>query len=498
MNAIRAWAGVTDQVGPRTRRGLALLAVVLVGAVAGAAGFALQPEVTGDVGPGTVTVDPSPAGGDTVVHLPPLGKVRADSHSGPMGFTARLERIDFGRAGAVAREVDPAGALRTQIETDLRPLLSRLVVQSLGVAVVSGVVVALMVPRRRWRYTAAAVVGSLGFVGIAGGVAVASFEPTAFDQPTFEGTLAAAPDVINTVQKHIDDVSVVETRLESLSDRMVGLYESVGDPQDDTPADVVILHVSDLHSNPVGIELVEETAERFGVDAIVDTGDVTSFGVSVEAAVARRLARIPTPYHLIPGNHDSPAMRRVLTEAGVDVVDPGVFTIGGVRFLGVGEPTFTADNRIPRAVWDRNIERSAHEIERMVRRERPDVVAVHNRKQLTPALGSFAIGLAGHVHTPAVHYEEGTLVLETGSAGATGVGALMEADDLPYEMQLLHFDDRRLTAVDRIKFHGTDGAFNLQRILVDPNRIDAYPDTEVSSLEDGPLAPLVRPFRPPE
>lgn len=496
MNTIRAWAGLGSLVGPRSRRWLGVFAVLLAGALAGAVGFAVQPEVTGEVGPGTVTVDPASIGGDTVVHLPPLGQLRADSHAGPLSLTARLERIDFGRAGDVARLADPAAELRKQIETDLSPLISRLVVQSVVVALVSGALVALVLPRRRWRYAGAAMAGSVGFVAIAGGVAVGSFEPTSFDEPTFEGTLAAAPDVINTIQKHIDDVGAVESRLESLSDRMVALYESVGDPDEDAPADVVILHVSDLHSNPVGIELVEETAERFGVDAILDTGDVTSFGSGVEAVIAQRLARIDTPYHLVPGNHDSMQMRAVFAAAGVDVLDPGLITVGDVRILGVGEPTFTADNRIPRALWDRNIERSAGEIGRMVRRERPDVVAVHNRRQLADAHGRFAVGVAGHVHEPTVRYEEGTVIIEAGSAGATGVGALMEAEDLPYQMQLLHFEGRRLTAVDRIEFRGTAGAFNLQRILIDPDRVKAYPNRAVSSLDTGPLAPLVRPFRP--
>ena len=471
-----------DPAPPRRQWILRSLVLLLVGAVAGAVGFSVQPVISAEVGPGTMVIDPAVRRGSTVVGLPPLGQVRAETHDGPLAFDARLDRIRLEEASAVARGDDPAGALRDEIESGLEPLLWRLGGRSLVAAGLCGLAAGLMLPRRRARAVATVIAGAIGFVVAGGAVAVASFDPTAFDEPRFEGELERAPDLVETVQRHVEDVTVVEGRLETLADRIEGLYRSVeGEGNVRQASATTLLHVSDIHSNPLGIQLVEETAARFAVDAIIDTGDLTSFGVDIETAVAARVAAIETPYYVVPGNHDSFEIRAALVAAGVEVLDPGVVEIEGIRILGVGEPTFTADNRVPGALWDANTAASARRIARMVEEDRPDVVAVHGRRQLSEAFGDFAVGLAGHTHDPDLRYVGGSVIVEAGSAGATGVGALLTDEDLPYEMQLLHFERNRLVAIDRLAFEGTDGEFRLERVLLDWTQVDAYPD-EVTGL----------------
>lgn len=492
-------ARLTDLVARHRGAAIALTGCLALGAAAGALSFALQPDTRGALGPGAVTIDVGLRASETTLDIPPLGRLVADSHAGPVGFDVRVDRIDLEQAGALAGDLargsDPATKIRTNIDDDMAPLLRDLILRSLAVAVAAGIVAGLVLPRRRVRYVAATTAGSVGFVLVAGVVAFTSFSPRAFDQPRFEGSLAAAPDIVNTVQRHIDDVSVVESRLEALSARLVDLYRSVEGTgvEATSPTDTTVLHVSDLHSNPVGIELVEETAERFDVDAIVDTGDLTSFGASLEELVVQRIARIDVPYYVVPGNHDHPRIRQALMDAGVDVLDPGIARVGDVRILGVGDPTFTADNRLPRRLYDAQVERAAEDLRRRVVRQRPDVVAVHSARQMAGATGGFDVGLSGHTHRFDLRYEDGSVVLETGSAGATGVGAFADSRDLPYQMQLLQFEEDRLVAVDRLSFEGTEGAFRLERILIDPSEIASYPDADVTTLERGPLAPLIRP-----
>lgn len=478
---------------------VALLGCLALGAVAGALSFAVQPDVHGPLGPGDVTIEVGVRDSETRVDLPPLGRIRADSHAGPVGFDVRVDRIDLRRAGDLAGELargsDPAARLRRDIEGDLAPLLRTMALRSVLAAVALGAVAGLVLPQRRPRFVAATVAGSVGFVAVAGAVAFSTFTPTSFDQPRFEGTLASAPDVVNTVQRHIEDVSVVQSRIEALSTRLEGLYRSV-DGAGPSFSELTILHVSDLHSNPVGIELVEQTADRFDVDAVIDTGDLTSFGATVEEVTVQRIARMRVPYYVVPGNHDHPDIRAALVAAGVEVLDPGITRIGDVEVLGVGEPTYTADNRVPPDHWSRAIEGSAVEVARQVDRAAPDVVAVHNRRQLAESLGNFAVGLAGHTHEPDLRYDGGSVVAVAGSAGATGVGALTSSKDLPYQMQLLQFEDGELVAVDRLSFEGTDGEFALERILIDPDRVEAYPDSEATAFEQGPFAPLLRMTEP--
>jgi predicted phosphodiesterase len=471
------------------------LGCLALGVVAGMISLAVQPDVRGSLGPGEVTLDVGVRASQTAVDIPPLGRVVADSHRGPVGFDVRVDRIDLDRAGSLASELsrgsDPSRKLRTDIDADLVPLLRSLGIRSLAMAVVAGAVAGLVLPRRRARYVAGTLAGSVGFVAVAGAMTFASFSPRAFDAPRFEGTLAAAPDIVNTVQRHIDDVAVVESRLQALSTRLVGLYRSV-EPGGPSASDVTILHVSDLHSNPIGVELMERTAKRFDVDAIIDTGDLTSFGASVEQLIVQRVARVDVPYYVVPGNHDHPRIRRALVEAGVQVLDPGVVRIAGIRVLGVGDPNFTADNRMSKAAAEGAIERAALDVLSRVRATDPHIVAVHNPRQLDAAIGRFDVGLAGHTHRFNVTYEGGSVITEVGSAGATGVGALADARDLPYQMQLLQFEEQRLVAIDRLSFDGTDGEFRLERLLIDPDRIDSYPDRQVQPFETGPFSPLLR------
>jgi predicted phosphodiesterase len=477
----------------------AVLASLALGVLAGALSLSLQPDVEGPLGPGYVTVDVAVGASRTSLDLPPLGRLVADSHAGPVAVDVRVDRVDLDRVGALADELsrgsDPARQLRANIDRDLPPLLRSLALRSLLTAVAAGAVVGLLLPRRRPRYVAASVAGSVLFVAVAGALTFSSFSPRAFDAPRFEGTLAAAPDIVSTVQRHIDDVSVVESRLEALSARLVGLYQAV-ETGGATFSDVTILHVSDLHSNPIGIELVEQTARKFDVDAIIDTGDLTSFGASVEQLVVDRVARLRVPYYVVPGNHDHPFLRQALVDAGVEVLDPGLVTIEGIRVLGIGDPTYTADNKMADERVQLAIRRSAEDVARQTRRLRPDVVAVHRPDQLNDAYGLFDVGLAGHIHRFDLRYEEGSLVSVVGSAGAEGVGALAEERDVPYQMQLLQFDDRRLVAIDRLSFEGTDGEFRLQRLLVDPAQVARYPDPELRTLRSGPFAPLLGPSRP--
>ena len=239
---------------------VALVGCVALGIAAGALSLALQPDTHGSLGPGTVTVDVGIRPSETNLDLPPLGRLVADSHRGPVGFDVRVDRIDLRQAGVLAGDLargsDPAAQIRANVDDDMRPLLRDLVLRSLAVAAVAGIVAGLLLPRRRVRYVVATTAGSVGFVVVAGAIAFSSFSPTSFDQPRFEGSLAAAPDIVNTVQRHIDDVSVVESRLEALSARLVGLYRSMdGEAVGPMPNDVTLLHVSDLHSNPVGVEL---------------------------------------------------------------------------------------------------------------------------------------------------------------------------------------------------------------------------------------------------
>src|SRR3546814_12008536 len=74
---------------------------------------------------------------------------------------------------------------------------------------------------------------------------------------------------------------------------------------------------------------------------------VTTFGLPLESRFGSLLQASPVPYIVVPGNHDSPANRAQLSQMeGITVLDGDSVTVGGVRILGIADPSFTASNEV--------------------------------------------------------------------------------------------------------------------------------------------------------
>ena len=466
-----------------------LVTIAALGAIAAVALLGITSRSTGDVGPGTIELTANVGAPRTVLRLPPFGSVSAPTHGAPLTLTARVNRIDIEAAQDLASQPQLRERIEDAVRADLTPLVRRFVLQTLGVSVIVGAVVGAMVPRRRWSFVAAGAGGALLVTGVLVGLAWLRFDPEAFaDQPRFEGPLERAPGFIETAQQYVDDFDAVRNRIDALSAQLSDLYASATTEDiAQGPGYVHILHVSDLHLNPVGLEVIRDLAERFDVDAIVDTGDFTTFGLPPEARFSEQLAGMPAPYYLIPGNHDSFGIRQALAANGqLTLVDGSVFTVGDVDILGVAHPVFTASNEVSDEVLDDAIGRQRTETEALVAELEPDVLAVHD-----PAQGDgvdVPLVIAGHTHETSFTEvededeeengddeedgdEAGTIVLTVGSTGATGLGSFTVETDLPYEAQVLHFAGGRLVGIDAVSLR-TSGEFEIERRLL-PDPADA-------------------------
>lgn len=423
------------------------------------------------LGPGTVRISAGlAAAGGTSIELPPLGRLRADTHRMPVALEARVASLDVEAAQRAASGLDPLMALEEQITADLPDALRAFALRTLVIAAITGAAAALLLPGRR---PVDALAGGLGAILAVGGVLAATWVPydlEAFREPTFEGELARVPGLITAAERNLADLESVRSRIDTVSDRLAELYAaSLGELPGGSAGETSILHVSDLHLNPLGAELVVRLAGDLDVDAILDTGDATSFGLPIEARVGEVLGSAPVPYYLVPGNHDSPANRLQLAATeGVTVLDGDVVTVGDVKILGVPDPTFTADNEVStddaRAV---KLD-AAGEVDRLVRREDPDVLAVHDLRQAEESAGSVALIVGGHLHERTEDRREGTLLLTVGSIGATGLGSFTVETSEPYEAQVLRFRDGELVAIDYLTVEGIGGDFILERRLVEP------------------------------
>ena len=459
----------------RARALLRVLTLIGLAGVAAVLSLRFAGPVEGDVGPGRVALaaraDASPR---TELLLPPLGSVSAATHGAPVTLSARVEQVDLGEIQDVIGSSSIEQRLRTDIEGDLRPLARQLFLRCVVIAAIVGALVGLVVPHRHLRTVLIGAVSGLVSASVVVWAAWTTFDAEAFAEPQFNGPLSEAPRVLDTVRQYVEDVDAVRGRVEVLSAQISDLYATaLTETLADGPGRQRILHVSDVHLNPLGVEVTRQLAERFDVGAVLDTGDVTSFGHPVEAEFGALLDDVGVPYFIVPGNHDSVGNRTALARFdNVTVLDGDTVDIAGISVLGVGHPVFTADNRLPDTEIDDAVTAQAEEVERLVRQDGPDILAVHDPAQAQASLGAVDLVLAGHVHRRTWTVDAGTLVLTVGSTGATGLGAFTVDADLAYEAAVLYFEDGELVAVDNIAMHGTDGDFRIDRRLVRPQPED--------------------------
>jgi Icc-related predicted phosphoesterase len=470
------------------RRALSFLVVALLGAAAALLALGIDTVAKRSVGPGRVSLRAHLGAGRTELRLPPLGEISASTHRAPITLEAQVDEVDVDRLQALLTADEPGDLLRTEVSRDLEPLLRSFALRALLAAAVVGTLAGALVPRRRWTHALTGLAGGVVAVALLLGGAWRGFHEDAFREARFDGPLQRAPALLATVRRHVDGYADVRKRVEVLGDQVAELYAVATSEGSTTPAEgeVRILHVSDIHSNPLGLEVTRQLAERFKVQAVLDTGDLTSFGLPVEGRLGELVAQVAVPYLFVPGNHDSEANRAALGAVkNVQLLDGTMADVGGVRILGIADPTFTASNEIETVEADAIKRSRAPAVTDMVDAHSPDVLAVHD-----PVLGQASEGhvpliVAGHVHESSAARRRGTLVLTVGSTGATGLGSFTVDTGRSYEAAVLRFVDRRLVSVDRVELRGVGGNFRVERTLTDPEDLDApVAGQQVSDLPD--------------
>jgi predicted phosphodiesterase len=445
------------------------VAACVAGALVAVLALDLVPAVRGKVGPTGISARGSTGLGGTEFVIPPLGAVAAATHPGPLSLTLSLTQIDV-PALAEQLESDPTGTrLAADLESDMRGLAVKLVLQLLLGGLILGAIALALVPRRAWRYVVAGAAGGLAAMGIMVGITATTFSVDAFEEPRFTGALTRAPVVIDALQSNEFDFEDVQSRFEVAASRLTELLALINEPDVDPRADsFALLHISDVHSNPIGLEIARQLARQFEVDAILDTGDLTNFGVAAEARVTELVERFNVPYIFVPGNHDSDAVRRAMERLdGVQVLDGLSIEVGGVTILGFKDPTYTNwDSLSPDEAAEIRREFSATVAERVAESE-PDVLAVHDRRVAESSFGLVPLILSGHYHKQIVEEDRGTRMFAVGSTGAAGLQAFTVDVDQNYEAEIVYFRDGRAVAFDYVRFTGLGSDFIIERNTLD-------------------------------
>jgi predicted phosphodiesterase len=428
------------------------------------------------IGPGVVSIEVGPAlRGTTTLSLPPLGRVRANTHPAPVEVTAELRELDVQPVISGGGRLD-AESIEADVRADLPGAVASVLVRLLAIGALLGGIAAAVLPRRRLTSVVlGALVGALT-VGLTASSVLVDFDASRFEEPTYDGSLGLGGPLLAAVTS--GDASGLDARVDVLAERLANLYSaSVTTDIARSEGNVAILHISDIHLNPIGLNLARDLARSFEVDAIVDTGDTTSFGLPIEEPFSELFDDFGAPYYFVAGNHDSMANRLAISEApGVTSIDREVVEVKGLRILGFDDPVVTTTRTVPKEQRARTMEAAEPELRALVERESPDVVAIHNPAMASAVTGEVPVVMAGHLHRSVTTAQDGTVIAVAGSTGATGLGSLTVLADKPYQAQVLRFDDGELVAIDNIELIGTSGNFVVRRTLITEEFAEGVPD----------------------
>jgi predicted phosphodiesterase len=387
----------------------------------------------------------------------------------PLTFGIELVQLDLPRLGTSVSTNAGRDALQARIQKDLAAALRRTAVLLVLAGTIIGALTGALMPYRKWNYILVAAAGGLVAVSTFFGLALVTFDPDGWDEPKYTGTLARAPDMLQAVNRSLGSLDNLRDRFEVASQRISDLVTLLARPLDDPAGGTkAILHVSDIHSNPLGVEVTRQLARQFDVSAVIDTGDLTSFGHPVEARIGNLIEGLPVPYVFVPGNHDSTANRAELGRIQeVTLLDGETTTVGGLDVLGWADPTFTASNQTTTEEGNSAREEEAALVAEAVEELTPNVLAVHDQRLAEESYGDVPLVIAGHTHERDSEVEEGTIQLVVGSTGATGLGSFTIEADLPYEAQVIYFRDGLPSAVDYVSFKSLGSEFDIQRQVLE-------------------------------
>jgi predicted MPP superfamily phosphohydrolase len=484
----RAWGLVGGRWALRVLIALsgALVAVLLFG------------RISAPIGPFDATLAFRPAGGGASVSVPPLGALSVDVYDGPLRLDVALQRVDQQRARALATDPVRLAGVVDAVSADLRTAVVRLTWTTAGLALAGAALTSLVVTRRRKEPLIALGVTTVVLLGTAG-VGAATWRPQAMSQPTYTGLLTNAPSLIGSAEDIAARFDAYRASLEDLVANVGTLYAALSSlpAPGGSGKTVALLHVSDLHLNPAGFDLVRQVVEQFGVDGVLDTGDITDWGSEAENPLITSVGTLGVPYVFIRGNHDSGTTAALIAaQPNATVLDDSAVTVAGIEIAGIPDPLFTPD----KSTGDDNagddvLERSGERLASFVAGlpDPPAVTMVHDPKQARPLDGVVPLVLAGHTHERRVsELGDGTRLMVEGSTGGAGLRALQGEYPEPLTCTVLYLDPAtgRLEAYDEITLGGLgETEVTIQRRTVPQDGAIGDTPAEGTAPADGTGAP---------
>ncbi len=412
-----------------------------------------------------------PERGNTEISFPPLGSISAKTHRSPIKIQINLKNIDLNLLSKFLEEVAGQKETIELLTLKMNKILIHFVFRTLLLAFLGGAAGALIL-----RFTNPKTIFRSGILGLL----VMSFlllgtyetyQKDAFRSPYFTGALKAAPWMVGLAEEAFSKVGDLNEQMEIVANNFVDMFErletigSLGSVN----GDIKILHVSDIHNNSTSFDLIELVSKEFGVDFIIDTGDLSDFGTALEGVFISKLEAISIPYIFIPGNHDSPAtIENVKKHSNVIVLDEEIIDLNGIRIYGLADAASLGYELITPS--DEKYPGNLSDVANFLQNENVHIIAVHRPSVAKKLAGLAPVILHGHDHRQQIQVNGESVIIDAGTTGAAGIRGFQGLNEIPKTLVLLHFnyieEELNLSAADVITLSEKTKRLSLERFLI--------------------------------
>ena len=411
-----------------------------------------------------------PGLGYTKFEFPPIGSLEAKTHLPSLNLLLNMYSINLDELQQLLDTYSKSMVLASWNSAKWH-LLARLVLWTIFVAVLGGVWGSSWTSRRPKDLAKGALTGILVVLVLAS-IIVSSYDLQALANPTYKGAVAGVPWVMGLARNAWDSWSILgnTAKIFVRNLRQVMAQTNAQLSPGEIDHSFKILHVSDLHNNPQAMDFIQEICDNLVPDIIIDTGDLTDFGTPLEEPLYNRLSLLKTPYYLVLGNHDSPAVVEKVKEiSGVTLLD-GPIEVAGIQLVGSRDPASFFKSLSPAS--PQQIAAQVSQIQGWVQKtdEPPFILAVHDPRAAEPLAGEIPVILTGHTHANKLETKNGTIIINAGTTGGAGLRGLMTEKEVPLTAALLYVDIAgswpTLNAVDMINLYPRENRFELVRTVI--------------------------------
>jgi predicted phosphodiesterase len=432
--------------------------------------------------------------GTTELRFIPLGEVHAATHRIPIALQISLMNIDFDGAKRLMVKPPSPHLLEEDFTKTARHDLIMFALHQVLVGAIGGLLAPLLLKTKTHFWVISAFIGG-GFVALTLFLTVRSFKPAAFEAPTYTGALQQAEWVITLVKDGFNKVEALSQKLRNVASNLSRLYERINSvPQLEAGQNTItVLHVSDIHNNPGSVAFVRELVQGTKVDLVIDTGDLTDFGLPLETEITKEIAQINVPYVFVAGNHDSQAIvQAVKKNKNAIVLDGKSVLVAGLNILGAPDPSSERVSGSEVTTSPAALSLAANNLAAayLASTPPPDLVCVHDPLQSVPLIGKAPLILCGHEHRIYVDVKDGTVICNAGTTGAAGGRYFDHKNGVAMTAAILCFSRTprpRLLFIDQIVLQGSLGEYSINRRTFSGASADV-PVNDVPAA--GPIVPV--------